>query len=100
MGENTAVKWVLFFFFPALFIYGLLHVYSSKPAQAKRTAELTAEEEAGRKVYNKFCVGCHGVNGDGNSEAAKFFKTNHQTSTQLYSDGNLHLRVHFQLMTI
>ncbi len=74
MGENTAVKWVLFFFFPALFIYGLLHVYSSKPAQAKKTAELTAEEEAGRKVYNKFCVGCHGVNGDGNSEAAKFFK--------------------------
>jgi len=74
MGENTAVKWILFFFFPALFIYGLLHVYSSKPAQAKKTKELTAEEEAGRKVYNKFCVGCHGVNGDGNSEAAKFFK--------------------------
>ncbi|SNZ07982.1 Cytochrome C oxidase, cbb3-type, subunit III [Persephonella hydrogeniphila] len=74
MGENTAVKWILFFFFPALFIYGLLHVYSSKPAQAKRTKDLTAQEEAGRKVYNKFCVGCHGVNGDGNSEAAKFFK--------------------------
>ncbi len=74
MGENTAVKWVLFFFFPALFIYGLLHIYSSKPAQAKRTAELTAEEEAGRKVYNKFCVGCHGVNGDGQTEAARFFQ--------------------------
>jgi len=74
MGENTAVKWILFFFFPALFIYGLLHVYSSKPAQAKRTKDLTAQEEAGRKVYNKFCVGCHGANGDGQSEAAKFFK--------------------------
>ncbi len=74
MGENTAIRWVLFFFFPALFLYGLLHIYSSKPAQAKRTANLTAEEEAGRKVYNKFCVGCHGVNGDGQSEAAKFFK--------------------------
>lgn len=74
MGENTAVKWILFFFFPALFIYGLLHIYSSKPAQAKRTQDLTAQEEAGRKVYNKFCVGCHGVNGDGQSEAAKFFK--------------------------
>ncbi len=74
MGENTTIRWLLFFFMPALFVYGLLHVYSSKPAQAKKTKELTAQEEAGRKVYNKFCVGCHGVNGDGKSEAAKFFR--------------------------
>jgi len=74
MGENTTVRWLLFFFLPALFIYGLLHVYSSKPAKAKRTADLTAEEEAGRKVYNKFCVGCHGENGDGKTLAAEFFK--------------------------
>ncbi|WP_245960304.1 c-type cytochrome [Hydrogenothermus marinus] len=58
---------------PALFVYGLLHVMSSKPAQAKKTKELTAQEEAGRQVYNKFCVGCHGVNGDGKSKAAEFF---------------------------
>ncbi|PMP76559.1 MAG: cytochrome C [Sulfurihydrogenibium sp.] len=74
MGENTTIRWLLFFFFPALFVYGLLHVYSSKPAQAKKSAELTEMEEAGRKVYNKFCVGCHGENGDGNSLAAPFFK--------------------------
>ncbi len=74
MGENTTVRWLLFFFLPALFVYGLLHVYSSKPAQAKKSKELTAQEEAGRKVFNKFCVGCHGVNGDGKSQAAQFFK--------------------------
>lgn len=74
MGENTVLRWVLFFFLPAVFIYGLMHVYSSKPAQAKKDANLTAMEEAGRKVYNKFCVGCHGPNGDGNSLAAPFFK--------------------------
>jgi len=74
MGENTTVRWLLFFFLPALFVYGLLHVYSSKPAEAKKTKELTAEEEAGRKVYNKFCVGCHGANGDGKTLAAEFFK--------------------------
>ncbi len=74
MGENTTIRWLLFFFMPALFVYGLLHVLSSNPAQAKRTKDLTAEEEAGRLVYNKFCVGCHGVNGDGKSEAAKFFR--------------------------
>ncbi len=74
MGENTTVRWLLFFFMPALFVYGLLHVLSSNPAQAKKTKELTAEEEAGRLVYNKFCVGCHGVNGDGKSQAAEFFR--------------------------
>ncbi len=74
MAQQTAIRWILFFFFPALFVYGLLHIYSSKPAQAKKTADLTPQEEAGRKVYNKFCVGCHGPNGDGQTEAAKFFK--------------------------
>ena len=52
MKENTAIRWLLFF--PALFVYGLLHVYSSKPTQTKKTAELTEMEEAGRKVYNKY----------------------------------------------
>jgi mono/diheme cytochrome c family protein len=74
MGENPTVKWLLFFFVPAVFIYGLMHVYSSKPAQAKKSTNLTSFEEEGRKVFNKYCVGCHGPEGDGNSQAAPFFK--------------------------
>jgi mono/diheme cytochrome c family protein len=74
MGENTTIRWLLFFFMPAIFAYGLWYVHETKPVEAAKTKQLTAEEEAGRQVYEKYCVGCHGVNGDGNSEAAKFFK--------------------------
>jgi cytochrome c oxidase cbb3-type subunit 2 len=31
-----------------------------------------AEVELGKKIYERYCVGCHGVDGDGKGEAARF----------------------------
>ncbi|EDP73303.1 hypothetical protein HG1285_07859 [Hydrogenivirga sp. 128-5-R1-1] len=45
-------------------------------------------------------MGCHGVNGDGKSQAAQFSKTNHQTFTLQYLDGNQHQKVAYLQMRI
>jgi mono/diheme cytochrome c family protein len=39
-------------------------------AQASHVGNLTGRAAAGKKVYQRFCIGCHGPDGDGNGENA------------------------------
>jgi cytochrome c oxidase cbb3-type subunit I/II len=41
-------------------------------AQEAHVDELTGHADAGKKLYRRFCVGCHGPLGDGNGENAQW----------------------------
>jgi cytochrome c oxidase cbb3-type subunit I/II len=40
----------------------------------KRLARAGAEMDLGKRVYERYCVGCHGASGDGKGEAARFLE--------------------------
>src|SRR5690348_2491064 len=39
-------------------------------AQEAKVGNVTGHAAEGKKLYRRYCVGCHGVNGDGNGENA------------------------------
>ncbi len=43
-------------------------------AVSEELSQLTALEREGKRVYEKYCIGCHGVNGDGNGVSAKWLQ--------------------------
>src|ERR1700675_266865 len=47
-------------------------VVSLSAAQEARVGNLTGHAASGKKLYRRFCVGCHGPAGDGNGENAQW----------------------------
>ena len=43
------------------------------PLLAQEEGGMTPDQEAGKKVYEKWCINCHGDSGEGNGPAADFF---------------------------
>lgn len=41
-------------------------------AQDSRVGNLTGNESSGKQLYRRFCIGCHGPQGDGNGENAQW----------------------------
>ena len=50
----------------------IVAVASSLGAQEAHVGNLTGHADAGKKLYKRFCIGCHGEQGDGNGDNAPF----------------------------
>lgn len=52
------------------------------PAQETRVAKLTGNADAGRQLYRRYCIGCHGIRGDGAGENASYIDPKPRNFTQ------------------
>jgi DMSO reductase family type II enzyme heme b subunit len=58
---------------PIIFGYILILCFLSAPVFAQEESSPTSGQEAGQAVYEKWCVHCHGEEGEGDGPAADFF---------------------------
>jgi len=49
-----------------------IHVHSATGPAESHLGNLTGHSEAGKQLYRRFCIGCHGPNGDGKGENAPY----------------------------
>ena len=52
----------------------IVAVASSLGAQEAHVGKLTGHADAGKKLYKRFCIGCHGERGDGVGDNAPFLE--------------------------
>jgi len=78
-AQKHSLKW-MYLATAALLTLPSLAVAQQAPAaamhvgarQEAHVGKLTGHSEAGRKLYFRFCWGCHGFHGDGNGENAQY----------------------------
>jgi mono/diheme cytochrome c family protein len=49
-----------------------IHVHTATGPAESHIGNLTGHSEAGKQLYRRFCIGCHGPNGDGKGENAPY----------------------------
>jgi mono/diheme cytochrome c family protein len=49
-----------------------IHVHAATGPAESHIGNLTGHSEAGKQLYRRFCIGCHGPNGDGKGENAPY----------------------------
>jgi mono/diheme cytochrome c family protein len=49
-----------------------IHIHTATGAAESHIGKLTGHSEAGKQLYRRFCIGCHGPNGDGKGENAPY----------------------------
>ena len=49
-----------------------IHIHTATGAGQSHIGNLTGHSEAGKQLYRRFCIGCHGPNGDGKGENAPY----------------------------
>ena len=49
-----------------------IHVHTATGPAESHIGDLTGHSEAGKQLYRRFCIGCHGPNGDGKGENAPY----------------------------
>lgn len=64
--------WLLFL--PIFFVAFGCDKPSKEELKAIVKVSLTDKAQAGKRVYEKYCIGCHGREGDGKGPAAPFLK--------------------------
>jgi len=50
-----------------------IHIHTAWGPAESHIGNLTGHSEAGKKLYRRFCIGCHGPDGDGTGENAMWF---------------------------
>jgi len=50
-----------------------IHIHTAIGHMESQIGNLTGDSAAGKQLYRRFCIGCHGPNGDGNGENAEWF---------------------------
>jgi len=50
-----------------------IHIHTVTGPMESHVGDLTGNSEEGAKLYRRFCIGCHGPDGDGNGENAMWF---------------------------
>lgn len=50
-----------------------IHIHTVTGPMESHIGKLTGYSSAGKQLYRRFCVGCHGADGDGNGENAQWF---------------------------
>jgi mono/diheme cytochrome c family protein len=49
-----------------------IHMHTATGLGESHIGDLTGHSEAGKQLYRRFCIGCHGPNGDGKGENAPY----------------------------
>jgi len=49
-----------------------IHIHTATARAESHIGKLTGHSDAGRQLYRRFCIGCHGPNGDGAGENAPY----------------------------
>jgi cytochrome c oxidase cbb3-type subunit I/II len=49
-----------------------IHIHTATGPAESHIGDLTGHSEAGKQLYRRFCIGCHGPNGDGKGENAPY----------------------------
>jgi mono/diheme cytochrome c family protein len=49
-----------------------IHIHTATGPAMSHIGNLTGHSEAGKQLYRRFCIGCHGPNGDGKGENAPY----------------------------
>jgi cytochrome c oxidase cbb3-type subunit I/II len=49
-----------------------IHIHTATATAESHIGNLTGHSEAGKQLYRRFCIGCHGPNGDGKGENAPY----------------------------
>jgi mono/diheme cytochrome c family protein len=49
-----------------------IHIHTATGLGESHIGDLTGHSEAGKQLYRRFCIGCHGPNGDGKGENAPY----------------------------
>lgn len=50
-----------------------IHIHTVTGPMGSHIGKLTGHSSAGKALYRRFCIGCHGPDGDGNGENAMWF---------------------------
>jgi len=50
-----------------------IHIHTATGPLESKIGDVTGHSEEGAKLYRRYCIGCHGPDGDGEGENAKWF---------------------------
>jgi len=68
--------------FFATLLFGCFVDFPTVQAQEAQVGKLTGRAELGKPLYRRYCIGCHGVRGDGTGENAPYIDPKPRNFTQ------------------